>query len=94
MPSSFIHIETKTGEPISVSGAEIIPVARSVRIQVDGFPVGLIWNRPVAVLARTSDGAEISIPVHDVTRRAEVALLGVGLVGSLLIWLLLRKSMR
>ena len=44
---------------------------------------GLVWNRPAAVIVQ-QEGAERRLPIHDVTRRCQVALLAAGLV-----WLLI-----
>ena len=92
MSSSFVQIETRAGDPVSVGDTEIVPLARSLCIQPPGFPAGLIWNRPSAVIVRTADGQERMLPVPDVTRQKQLRLLGIGLIGSLLIWLVLRRS--
>ena len=88
----LIDFQTAAGDPIAVDDMEIVPIARSVRIQVPGSHGGLIWNRPVAVAFRTADGREFELPVHDVTRRWQILLLGMGLIGALLIWVVLRKE--
>ena len=92
MPGSFITVETGAGEPILAGGFTIIPLARSVRIHPPGLPGGLIWNRPMAVTVQISDGQERVLRVPDLTRRAQLALLGAGLAGSLLIWLTFRRK--
>ena len=40
---------------------------------------GLVWNRPAAVIVR-QDGVERRLPIVDVTRRRQVALLAAGLL--------------
>ena len=92
MSNSFVQIKTRAGDPVSVGDTEIVPLARSLCIQPPGFPGGLIWNRPSAVIVRTADGQERMLPVPDVTRQKQLRLLGIGLFGSLLIWLVLRRS--
>ena len=77
---------------MSVGDTEIVPLARSLCIQPHGFPGGLIWNRPSAVIVRTADGQERMLPVPDVTRQKQLRLMAIGLIGSLLIWLVLRRS--
>ena len=72
----IVRVETTVGRPISVDDQEIVPVARSVHVQVPGVSGGLIWNRPVAVLVRAADGTEYQLPVHDVTRRVQSARAG------------------
>ena len=87
----IIRVETTVGRPIPVDDQEIVPVARSVHIQVPGVRGGWIWNRPVAVVVRAADGTEYRLPVHDVTRRVQLLVLAVGAIGSLLMWLLLHR---
>ncbi len=87
----MIEVETTAGEPVSVGEREIVPIARSVRVQMPVVQGGLIWNRPVAVVVRTASGQEYELPVHDVTRRAQLFVLVAGILGSLLMWLALRR---
>jgi len=87
MLQSIIHTETREGTPIPVGRLRLIPLARTVRLQLGRLPLGLIWNRPLAVKVCTPDGRSQVLPVQDVTRRTQLMLLGVGLIGSLLIWL-------
>jgi len=92
MPGSFITVETGAGEPILAGGLTIVPFARSVRIHPAGVPVGLIWNSPAALAIQGGDGPDRKLPMRDVTRRVQLALLGAGLAGSLLIWLTFRRK--
>ncbi len=92
MSTPFLQVETKTGEPILAGEFTLIPFARSLRIHPPGLPGGLIWNRPLAVAVQAGDGLERRLPVRDVTRQAQLALLGAGLAGSLLIWLAFRRK--
>jgi hypothetical protein len=87
----IVQVETTAGRPIPVDDQVIVPVARSVLVQVPGVPGGLIWNRPVSVVVRAADGTEYQLPVHDVTRRVQLLVLAIGALGSLLIWLLLHR---
>jgi hypothetical protein len=87
----MIHVETTAGEPISVDEREIVPIARSVRVQMPLLRGGLIWNRPVAVVVRAANGQEYELPVRDVTRRAQLFVVAVGILSSFLMWLVLRR---
>ena len=78
--NEMFAIETRTGDPIDAPGATLVPVARSVRLDLWGR--GVIWNRPVGVLS--GDGDTL-IPIRDRTRQLQIGLLGAGLVGAL--WL-------
>ena len=91
MSNKLICIENRAGKPIALGDIRIIPIARSVRIQPPGYWGCLRWNRPAAVIVQTPDWQEHVIPIRDVTRQAQFVLLGVGILGSLLIWLFNRK---
>ena len=87
----LIRYETQTGEAYLAGDTQITPLARVLRIQLPGPYKGLIWNRPTGVLVKTPDGQEQHLPVRDVTRQAQLTLLGIGLFGGFLIWLLSRR---
>ena len=87
MAQPFIHIRTNVGKAININGSTVVPIARSVHIRLPLVSGGLIWNRPIAVLVRHSDGTEYTLPVHDVTRRLQVLALSIGMLGALLFWL-------
>jgi hypothetical protein len=91
MPN-WIQIETRGGDPISSNGITLTPFARSVRIQFPGLHGGIIWNRPVSVLALYPDGHEDILPVQDETRRVQFALLGAGLFSGIFMWLISRRK--
>jgi hypothetical protein len=88
--ANLIHVETRAGNPILAGDRTIIPLAKSVRLQFPGWNGGVIWNRPVSVVIRTAGGEEQLLPVRDVTRQVQLALLG-GMLGMALLSLLLRR---
>lgn len=85
-----LQSESRLGEPVETGGALIYPVSQAYKWLFSGDSGGLIWNRPSAVLVRTTEGADAVLPIQDVTRRAQIALLGLGLAGALLVWLLMK----
>lgn len=88
----LIHTETRAGEPLQAGGQRIVPLARITRLGSLHLPLGLIWNRPVAVGVQEPDGRQQVLPVIDITRRAQWILLGAGLLASLLLWLSGRRA--
>jgi hypothetical protein len=90
MPAPFFNVETRAAPPVIVGETRIVPMARSLRIQIPGLPGGLVWNRPVAVVAQTAGGQEQVLPVRDITRQVQLALFSGALLGTLLVWLALR----
>jgi hypothetical protein len=76
--------EIRTGKSMQVGEYEITPQTRVWRIRLPGQRAGLIWNRPAAVLVRTADGQESSIPVRDVTRLMIWSMLAGGIFGVII----------
>jgi hypothetical protein len=74
----FIQAETRAGDPIEVGDRKIVPLAKVMRLQIPGWLGGAIWNRPVAVVVRRGDDEEQVIPVRDVTRLAQLTIVGSG----------------
>jgi hypothetical protein len=87
-----IQIETQAGQSIQTGKLRLTPFARSVSLRLPGFPGGIIWNRPTAVLVQHENGDEQLLPVQDITRRQQLALLGAGLLGAVLVWLFWRRQ--
>ncbi|GAB4578250.1 MAG: hypothetical protein Fur0022_09840 [Anaerolineales bacterium] len=90
LPSRFFETETHAGNPLQAGQTRLIPFAHTVRMNFPGSG-GIVWSRPTAILAQTPDGQEIVLPVQDVTRQAQLALLGLGILGAWLIWYVYRK---
>jgi hypothetical protein len=87
---STIDREIRTGETMRAGDLEITPQTSVLKIQFPGHHAGIIWNRPRAVIVRTSDGQESTLPVRDVTRIAIWAMLAGGLLGAIVIGLMYR----
>ena len=87
-----IEREIRSGETRQVGDLEIIPQTRLLKIQFPGHHAGLIWNRPKAVIVRTSDGQESILPVRDVTRIVIWSMLAGGILGAILIRLMNRHN--
>jgi hypothetical protein len=88
----IIETETKTGEPQLVGNHELTPLTQVLKIQLPGHHGGVIWNRPKAVVVRTADGQEQTLPIPDVTRITIWAMLAGGLLGAIAIGLLFRNK--
>ena len=91
MPDFSSLFETHAGEPITVGDQKITLISRTLRLQVPDMPIGFIWNRPTAVRVQTEGAGEVILPVVDDTRRYQLLLLALGLLGSILISTLLRR---
>lgn len=70
------------GEPITVGPTQVTPVMREHALRWPGG--GLLWRRPVALRVRT-EGRAYQVPILNVTLRAILAAVGVGVLFALLI---------
>jgi hypothetical protein len=86
-----LGFEIQRGEPVTSRETVVTPLAKTFKLPIPAISGGLVWNRPYAIEVRTADGNEWSLPVPDVTRQAQIALLAMGLIGVLLIGLVSRK---
>jgi hypothetical protein len=64
-------------------------MAKSWQIRFPGGMGGIVWNRPHSVVVQSPEGEDV-LPVRDVTRQVQLALLGSGLTGVLLVGLILK----
>lgn len=92
MPNQIIIQQTSAGEPVQVNDLTVYPVARSYRIALPGARGGIVWNRPLAVIVEDNEGTRQILPVIDRTRQLQFAIFSAGFIGTLLTWLIFRKS--
>ncbi|HJW89813.1 MAG TPA: hypothetical protein VJ436_04145 [Anaerolineales bacterium] len=88
----FLTIETLPGETIQAGTKKITPYSQAVKLILPGARGGLVWNRPSSVLVQGDDGSQQVLPVVDLTRIAQLILLGIGLAGGLFLWLIKGQS--
>ena len=88
----LIDSKTQAGNPIQVGNLEIVPLVRKVRLRSLNYRSTLLWGTPEAVIVQVSDGTQEILPIRDQTRRAQMLLLGFGILGSFLIWLAMRTQ--
>jgi hypothetical protein len=83
-----VRFEEARGSPLTREGVEITPIEHVARVTWRGGQ--LAWRRPVAIEVR--EGVRIwRAPIHDVTRRAQIAAL---LVMVALGWLAVRTRLQ
>jgi len=83
--------ELREGKPFRVGEQTITVVSRVLRLQVPGMAIGLVWNRPAQVRIETQGAGDVILPVTDETRWMQIVLLGLGIAGSLVLSMLLRR---
>ncbi len=81
---------TQEGQPLQVGDQTVTVVSRALRWTWPMGFGGVVWNRPVAVKIKTASGVEHVLPVVDETRRRQVMIFALGLVGAILISMLFR----
>ena len=86
----FTDTRIHLGRAIKLGDGEVTPYSRATIVQFPGM--GLVWNRPAGVLVKRNDGSEADLPVRDVTRLAQFALLAIGFLGGLTAWLFLGRG--
>jgi hypothetical protein len=85
----IIQWQTRSGDKITVGDVVITPQSQALIVR---WPYGgLVWNRPVALLVDWGDRAE-HIPIVDVTRRVQLALWGLSLIFTLVVFLFALKG--
>ncbi len=90
MPDNSSLFLTQEGSPLQVGDQTVTVVSRALRLTWPMGFGGIVWNRPVAVKIRTASGVEHVLPVVDETRRRQIAIFVLGLVGAILISMLFR----
>ena len=92
MGKKILVQQTSAGEPVKVDDLTVYPVARSYRIDFPAAKGGIVWNRPLAVIVEDADGNRQILPVIDRTRQLQILIFAAGFLGTILTWLLFRKS--
>lgn len=87
-----IQWQTLTGNPIASGDIILRPQSQALILKA-GKNGGLVWNRPLAVLVERGGETE-RIPILDVTRAAQFAMLGLASVATMLIVVLIAVSGR
>jgi hypothetical protein len=90
MPDFSSLFQLREAKPIRVGSQKVTVVSKALVLKVPGLPVGLVWNRPSAVRVETEGAGEVTLPVHDETRRLQILLLAFGILGSLFLGAVLR----
>lgn len=62
-------------DPLYIGNRELTLYSRALRIPFPAHVGGIVWNRPVFFSVKTSAGQEEILPIRDVTRLVQLALL-------------------
>jgi len=75
-----VRWQTISGEQVTIGDVTLTPQSQALTLHWPNG--GFVWNRPVAVLVERGGQTE-RVPVVDVTRIAQLTLLGLGLIFSM-----------
>ena len=87
----IVHWQTISGDRVKIGDVALSPQSKALTIRWPNG--GLVWNRPVAVLVERDTGTE-RIPIVDVTRMAQLTLLGLSIVFSIIALVLSARQRR
>ncbi len=82
------------GEARRAGDATLIPINQALKVQLPGTHIGMVWNRPRAVIVRSDDGTEQALPVTDVTRVVMWRMLAGGIIGAVVMGIRAKHSKR
>lgn len=68
----LLRWERTAGESMNIGGYAVTPESQALRVRLPFG--GFVWNRPAAILVDDGSGQQ-RVPVVDVTRTAQLALL-------------------
>jgi len=73
----ILHWHTVLGDEVTVGDFTVTPQSKALIVRFPHW--GMVWNRPIAVLAHRGGQTE-RIRVVDVTRMAQLGLLGLSML--------------
>ena len=88
---SLIQLENRVGKPIKAGQYQIIPIEGALQFQPPGMRGFFFWKKPASLIVQYPDGSDEVIEVPDITRQAQILLVGFALVFSLAAWLIGRS---
>lgn len=90
MLTSPIRIQILTGQPIRLGDAQLRVRSQVIQLRLPVVNGVLIWNRPLAVVVRTSADQEQILPVPDLTRSAILILAALSFT-SMFLWIFFKR---
>lgn len=86
--SQYYKTTNRLAAPIKFGDQTITLVEKDVRIQPPGLWGLFFWRRPAAVLVDRPGMQRQVLAIPDVTRIAQLSVLGAGLLVVFIVWLL------
>lgn len=82
---SLVELENRVGGPIKAGPYKIIPIEQSLQVQPPGMRCFSFWRKPSSVIVQHPDGRDEIIEVPDITRQAQISLIGITAILTLVI---------
>lgn len=92
MTDPIVQVDLESGRPIKAGSRTLTPQVQTVRLKSPRLKAGVVWRRPYAVVVAEAGGEETTLPVVDVTRVAQIAVLLAGVLTVTIIWFLRRSN--
>lgn len=89
---SLVQLENRVGKPIKAGPYKIIPIEGSLQVQPPGMRGFLFWRKPSSVIVQHPDGSDEILDVPDITRQAQISLVSIALIFSLVVWQFNRRG--
>lgn len=80
---TLIQWRTQMGDKTTIGDMTVTPQSQAFTLRLPFW--GFVWNRPVAVLVEEGGRVE-RVPIVDVTRNTILALLGLGVLFSAMVF--------
>ena len=77
---SLIQLENRVGKPLKAGPYKIVPIEQSFQVQPPGMWAFLFWRKPSSVVIQHPDGTDEVLEVPDITRQAQIGILGLALL--------------
>ena len=81
---SLVQYENRVGRPIKAGPYKLIPIEQSFQLQPPGMWGVLFWRKPASIVVQHPNGTDEVLEVPDVTRQAQVSILGLTLFITLI----------
>lgn len=82
----WLHVNIRSGDPFQYGSKQLTLEHLVVHAEFPFVSGGLIFNRPIRVKALNADGTEESHLILNITRLAQVAIWGLGLLVTYALW--------
>jgi hypothetical protein len=81
---SLVQLENRVGNPIKTTTYKIVPIEQSLQVQPPGMRAFLFWRKPSSVVVQHPNGIDEVLDIPDVTRQAQISILGLAMLITLI----------